>query len=72
MSKYEKLWQYLGNRREYEIIMTFDEVKRILGFDIDHSFLNYKSELKYYGFDVKKISLNERRVIFIRNDKGNM
>lgn len=72
MSKYEKLWQYLTNRREDEIIMSFDEVRKVLGFDIDHSFLNYKNELVYYGFDVKKVSLKDRKVIFVRNSKGRM
>lgn len=46
--------------------MTFDEIAAILGFDIDHSFLNYKKELLVSGWQVDKISLKNRTVIFTR------
>ena len=38
MSKYEPLWNYIkdNNKREYKL--SFDDIKTILGFDIDHSF----------------------------------
>jgi hypothetical protein len=35
-----------------------------LGFEIDHSFLNYKKELTEYGYQVGKISLKGKTVIF--------
>ena len=44
-----------------------DKIKEILGFDIDHSFLKYKSELISYGYIVKKISIKEKYVIIERN-----
>jgi len=64
MSKYEKLWEYLLNDGRRTFRLTFDEIKEILGFEIDHSFLNYKYEAIQYGYQVGKISLIERRVNF--------
>lgn len=65
MSKYEPLWKYLKNNQKEEYILTYDEIKNILGFDIDHSFLKYKKESASYGYIVKKISLKERKITFI-------
>lgn len=39
-------------------------MKYILGFDINHSFLTYKKELKNYGYEVSKISMKEKTVTF--------
>jgi hypothetical protein len=44
--------------------LSFEEIHDIMGIDIDHSFLNYKKELTQYGYQVGKISLKERTVIF--------
>ncbi|GAA6121913.1 hypothetical protein BPY_00210 [Bifidobacterium psychraerophilum] len=44
--------------------MTFDEIETVLGFPIDHSFLNFKKELTLLGFQVGKISLKNRTVRF--------
>ena len=46
MSKYETLWNYIKDNNKASYIMTFDEIKNILGFNIDHSFLNYKKRVK--------------------------
>ncbi len=64
MSKYEPLWKYLkvNNKENYKL--SYIEIKNILGFDIDHSFLTYKKELKEYGYEVSKISIKEKIVIF--------
>ncbi len=64
MSKYEPLWEYLkvNNKENYKL--SYAEIKNILGFDIDHSFLTYKKELKEYGYEVSKISMKEKTVIF--------
>ncbi len=64
MSKYEPLWKYLkvNNKENYKL--SYTEIKTILGFDIDHSFLTYKKELKEYGYEVGKISMKEKTVIF--------
>ena len=45
MSKYEPLWEYIKNNRKDEYKLTYEEIKDILGFNIDHSFLKYKKEL---------------------------
>lgn len=48
------------------LFLSFEEIKNILGFKIDHSFLNYKKELKDYGYEVKKISLKDQQIEFIK------
>ena len=59
MSKYEPLWNYLKENKKESYKLTYEEIKNILGFEIDHSFLSYKKELKDYGYEVGKISMNE-------------
>ena len=63
MSKYDKLWKYVvdDNKEKYEL--NFDEIKDILGFEIDHSFLKYKNELEDFGYKVIKIKLKEKSVL---------
>jgi len=64
MSKYEPLWKYLkvNNKESYKL--SYEEIKSILGFDIDHAFLTYKKEAKAYGYEVGKISMKDKTVIF--------
>lgn len=64
MSKYEPLWKYLKENDKESLKLAFEEIKNILGFDIDHSFLTYKKELKDYRYEVGKISIKEKTVIF--------
>lgn len=64
MSKYDKLWNYIKENDKEEYILSYEEVKGILGFDIDHSFLTYKKELKDYGYEVDKISLKNKNITF--------
>ncbi len=64
MSKYSKLCEYLRKNNKESYKLTFEEIKNILGFDIDHSFLTYKKELKDYGYEVKKISMKEKFLLF--------
>ena len=44
--------------------LTYEEIRDVLGFEIDHSFLAYKKELKEYGYEVGKISMKEKTVTF--------
>ncbi len=64
MSKYEPLWNYLKENKQDNYKLSFEEIKNILGFEIDHSFLTYKKELKEYGYEVGKISMKEKTVGF--------
>ena len=64
MSKYEQLWKYLKENNKENYKLSYKEIRKILGFDIDHSFLTYKKESKEYGYEVGKISKKERTVIF--------
>lgn len=64
MSKYEPLWKYLKDNKKENYQLSYGDIKRILGFEIDHSFLTYKKEAKDYGYEVSKISLKEKIVKF--------
>lgn len=64
MSKYEKLWKYIEEKNEKDFVLTYDEIKNILGFSIEHSFLSYKKELNEYGYEVVKISIKEKKIRF--------
>lgn len=64
MSKYEPLWKYLKENKLDNYKITFEEIKNILGFEIDHSFLTYKKEIKDYGYEVGKIAMKEKYIIF--------
>ena len=64
MSKYEPLWNYLKNNNKDSCKLTYKEIENILGFPIDHSFLTYKKELISYGYEVTKISMKDKTVLF--------
>lgn len=64
MSKYDPLWEYIQNRGEQTFKLTFEEIEKIAGVPIDHSFLKYKKELLEYGYEVGKISMKEQTVVF--------
>ena len=64
MSKYEPLWIYIKENKLDNYKLTYEEIKDILGFPIDHSFLTYKKELEEFGYKVDKISMKEKTVAF--------
>lgn len=64
MSKYEPLWKYLKDNNKENYKLSYEEIKNIIGFEIDHSFLTYKKEAKEFGYEVNKISMKEKTVIF--------
>ena len=66
MSKYDPLWNYLKKNSKDNYKLSYEEIKNILGFDIDHSFLTYKKETKEYGYEAYKISIKEKTIIFNR------
>lgn len=65
MSKYEPLWNYV-KEKENDFILNYEQVEKILGFPIDHSFLIFKKELTNYGWQVGKISTKNKNVKFIK------
>ena len=69
MSKYDPLWIYLKEKGEESYKLSFDEVEKILGYKIDHSFLTYKKESINYGYTVGKISMKEKTVNFLKTEK---
>ena len=64
MSKYEPLWKYLKDDNKENYKLSYEEIKNSIGFEIDHSFLTYKKEAKEFGYEVGKISMKEKTVIF--------
>ena len=66
MSKYDSLWKFLNNSGNDHINLSFDEIQKIIGFEIDHSFLNYKKEARQYGYQVGRISLKEKNIVFTK------
>ena len=70
MSKYEPLWKYITENAKDHYRFAFNEIRDILGFDIDHSFLTCKKELKEYGYKVGKISMKEKTVIINKIKHG--
>lgn len=70
MSKYNSLWEYVQKNGSQSLKLTFDEIAKIAGIAIDHSFLKYKKELTEYGYQVGKISMKEQTVIFEKQDQS--
>lgn len=68
MSKYNALWEYVEKNGKEPLKLTFEEIEKIAGIPIDHSFLKYKKELTEYGWQVEKISMKEQTVIFHKAD----
>ena len=52
----------------YCLTLTYEEIEKICGVPIDHSFLTYKKELSGYGHAVKKISMKNKAVQFSKAD----
>lgn len=69
MSKYENLWIFVSESRKEELLLTFDEIEKICNEKLDHSFLTYKSALLTYGYQVKKISMKQKTVLFAKYEK---
>ena len=66
MSKYDALWAYVQEDGSPTLKLTFGQIQEVAGIPIDHSFLKYKKKLTDYGYQVGKISMKERTVIFKR------
>lgn len=64
MSKYEPLWNYIRENQKENYKLTYEEIKNILGFEIDHSFLTYKKEAAKFGYEVGRISMKEKIITF--------
>ena len=66
MSKYDRLWEHVKKEDKDILLLSFEEIGKIVGVLIDHSFLNYKKELPDHGYQVDKISLKNQTVTFIK------
>ena len=70
MSKYRALWEWIGKNGTDSFALSFDEIERIAGLPLDHSFLKYKKELFDYGYEVQKISMKVQTINFIKRKEG--
>ena len=68
ISKSDSLWEYIGMCCERDFTLTYDEIAKICGVPIDHSFLTYKKELGCYGYRAEKISMKDKTVRFVKNE----
>lgn len=64
MSKYNLLWEKISASGKDNLILSFDEIEKIAGVSIDHSFLSCKKELLSFGYKVDKISMKSRTIVF--------
>lgn len=69
MNKYEGLWRWIGDSGSDESTLTFDEIEEIAECPLDHAFLGCKKDLERYGYEVARISLKKRTVLFRRLPK---
>lgn len=70
MSKYDPLWKYIRQKNCDSLLLSFNLIYDILGFEIDHSFLTYKKELKDDGYYVKKISMKNKTILVERKQEN--
>ena len=70
VSKYNLLWEWISENGTDNFQLTFEEIERIAGLSLDHSFLKYKIELFDYGYEVGKISMKKKMVNFIKKKEG--
>ncbi len=66
MSKYKPLWEHLRADGSDSIQLSFDEIKDILGFALDHSFLNYKKEAVNFNYQIAKVNEKKKYVLFYK------
>ena len=64
MNKYESLWKWIQENGTDSFKLTFDEIEKIAGLPIDHSFLICKKELLNDGYRVAKNPLRGKTVDF--------
>ncbi|KRM99192.1 hypothetical protein FD18_GL000286 [Lactobacillus taiwanensis DSM 21401] len=57
------MWKYIKDNKDEDFQLSSDQIKKIAGLPIDHSFLTYKKILNY-GFKVGKISLKKQTIDF--------
>ena len=70
VSKYCALLEWIGKNGTDSFALSFDEIERIAGIALDHSFLKYKKELRDYGYEVGRISMKTQMVNFTRKKEG--
>lgn len=66
IKRYDALWRHVRQSGAGHLVLSFDEIGRIAGVPIDHSFLHEKKALEDHGYRVEKISLKEKWVAFRR------
>ncbi len=62
MSKYDRLWKYIADSGQDQLVVPFNAVEKIAGVPLDHSFLGYKKELLDYGYQVDHLFLKKQQI----------
>ncbi len=65
-SKYQPLWVWIQENGTEKFTLTYNDIEKIIGIPIDHSFLSYKKELEKYGYRVEKILIKLQTVAFCK------
>ena len=66
MSKYEPLWNWISENGTGSFKLTFDEIEKIAGLPIDHSFLTYTNGWKVVNSKVMQARISMDYVECIR------
>lgn len=66
MNKYGQLWDWIKENGTESFKLTFEEIEKLTGVPLDHSFLKYKKELTEYDYEVGKIYMKEQKIEFKR------
>lgn len=70
MSKYDLLWNSIDllfkQTGEEKLILSFEEIEKLGGVAIDHSFLKFKKELEGLSYQVEKIALKQKMIFFCK------
>ena len=68
ISLFDSLCEFIVKCCEREITLSYEEIEKICGVPIDHSFLTYKKELDSYGYRAEKISMKDKTERFVKNE----
>lgn len=62
--RFAALWSYVESQNGEFVSLSFEEIEKIAGTPVDHSFLTYKKNLERFGWKVAKIAMKCGNVTF--------
>ena len=72
MEKYDVLWLWIAANGTDGMTLSYDDIERIAGCPVDHSFLNCKKRLLPFGWKVDKISMKQKTIRFVRTEQSTL